>query len=434
MSDEYRNIEAAVLGSMIMGPSECIGALAAMVPVDAFYSPENKVLFETIADVYATHGKMDLVLLQAELNRQGTMQEVGGVDYLVEIAESVPSAANWKYYAKELLEQYSARMLDGAIEKMRELPDEPGPILEKIRKVQEIALNLESPSLESPYSDFSKEVMASVANVADKADLIETGFRNIDNRIHGFQAGELIVIAGRTREGKSALAVQISLNVARAGHGVFMVPLEMSPLSIMQRITCGKAVVNLHQLASGYVSDSEIGLLHDAARELAAEKLNITFSRLGRGQTVEQLQVMVQHLKKTRNIEVVIVDYLQLMTGQGENLRTKIVDVTRKLKLLAVKENVVVVILSQLKRNDDAKHEPQLSDLKESGSIEQDADMVLMLWRPDLLDAETTGGLTKVFIRKNRRGPQGVADLVFVGEYVRFENATPGPVLSEAQA
>lgn len=434
MSDDCGNIEAAVLGSMVMGPSECIGALAAMVSVDAFWRPEHKILFETIADVFCNTGKMDLVLLQAELRRRGDLKEVGGVEYLVEIAEAVPSAANWRYYGKELLEQYAARNLDDAIRDIQASQAEPGAVMEKIRKVQEIALNLESPQLESPYMDFSKEVQTVADNITDRNDLIETGFCNIDNLIHGFQAGELIVLAGRTREGKSAMAVQIGLNAARAGHGVFMVPLEMTPLAIMQRIVCGKAVVNLHQLASGFVSDDEIATMRTAANTLAAEKLNLTFSRLGRGQTVEQVAVMVQHLKKTRNIETVIIDYLQLMDGQGDSVRTRIVDITRKLKLLAVKESVVVIILSQLKRNDDAKHEPQLSDLKESGSIEQDADMVLMLWRPDLLDSESTGGLTKVFIRKNRRGPQGVADLVFVGEYVRFENATSYPALSEHKA
>lgn len=421
-----RSTEQALLGSMLFCPDEVIPELSVTLPAECFHYPEHQKIYLSIATVYLS-GKVDSVLLRNELQRQGQLDAVGGVQYLVDVMESVPGAANWRYYRDELLDQHAARQVEAALRKMQDIHEEPGGVADKIREIQEVALSIESPSTESPYVDFSTEIISVADSIGEQEELLETGWRNLDALIHGFLRGELVVVAGRTREGKSTFAMQVGLNVARSGSGVFVVSLEMPPVSIMQRIICGKSDVDLHQISSGFVTPTEIESYKKAASDLACEGINLTFSRLGRGSTPEQVAVMVRQLKKTKDIKLVVIDYLQLMTGKGGTLRERIVDITKRLKQLAMREDIVVLLLSQLKRSDDAKHKPQLSDLKESGSIEQDADLCLMLYRENLLDDKSDGGLTKVFVRKNRRGPGGCCDLVFVGRYCRFENSTVYP-------
>lgn len=418
--------EAAVLASLILEPS-CIGMLAGSLPVDGFHRPEHKVIFEAIGETYLNHGDtLDMVLLRDTLKKSGQLQEIGGVNYLIEIVESTPSAANVEHYAGVVKDAYHERKLQKTIAEIEDIAKDLKPLPERVQAIQEAAMSIGlAEDTSGEFVSFSRSIGSVVDNIRDEADFLKTGIQPLDDKILGFLPGELVVLAARPRQGKSALASQIAVNIARAGHGVLFVSLEMSPQSLMERILSSEASVDLHEYGR-WRHDVDTESLRLTGEQLSRAGLNITFTGHGGGSTPASLAVMVKKLKQTHRIECAFVDYLQLMSdGKTNSLREMITGISRKLKLLAISEEIAVVALSQLNREVEARtnHIPRLSDLRESGSIEQDADMVLLLNRPELYGGDADGK-ANIYIAKSRRGPGGVVELDFAARYTRFGATT----------
>lgn len=420
--DSYEG-EAAVLASMILEPA-CIGTLAASLSPDTFRRPENRIIYEAIGETYLDHGNtLDIILLRDTLKKKGQLEVVGGVDYLIEIVESTPSAANVKHYTRVVKDAYHERQLQQAIAEIGDIASDLKPLPERIREIQEKAMSLElGDDTSSDLVDFGKHIGSVVDNIRDEDDFIKTGIQPIDDRILGFLPSEFIVLAARPRQGKSAMASQWAVAMAKAGAGVLFVSLEMSPQSLMERILSSESSVDLHEYGR-WRSDADTESMRLMGNELAKARLNLTFAGHAKGSTPSELAVMVKRLKRTRGLKCVFVDYLQLMSSgkRAANLRETITAISRQLKLLAIAEDVVVVALSQLNREVEGRtdHVPRLSDLRESGSIEQDADLVMLLNRPELYGGDADGK-ANLYIAKSRRGPGGVIELDFAARYTRF--------------
>jgi len=423
--------EAGVIGSMILDKDVAPKVLAIIENEDYFYKPEHRILFESLVTLYTAGKPTDPVMLRDELTQRDKLDEVGGVDYIARILDSVPSSANSEYYAGIVKERWHYRQLVGAVENMQQVLDEPLNADEQAERIRQLAANL--PTNGEPKGCFTlKENAEKVASaIAEKENAIPTGYRNIDRIITGIRTGELIIIAGRPSMGKSALALGIALNAAKDGKIVLYVSLEMGHRALIERAVGMAGDLNISLLKRFPQTDKIYERANEAAHGLS--KYNLTIHE-GLN-TPEKLASFVLKQNKIKKVDIVFVDYLQLMTTKGrvENRVAEISAISRQLKTLAMTEGIPVVALSQLNRECESRtgHRPRLSDLRDSGSIEQDADIVLLLHREDYYrNADNPGteadGITEVIISKNRRGPTGIVKLVFLPETVRFGDLSEG--------
>jgi len=423
--------EAAVLGSMIID-AHCIAKVLPMLPrSDSFFLPEHRVIYEALVKLYIEERPIDAISLRDELKTEGQLAGLKGDDessvhYIAKLMESVPSSANAVYYAKIVREKEKEREVWSAVEQIRNVVNEPGMVDEKIQAIQDIGLSLETIKSGPDYVEAGKiglEVVAAMQDSRDEA--IPTGFRDLDRLIHGFYPGEFVLIAGRPAMGKSGLLLDLALNITKGAKAVLVFSLEMTERALVGRAVCNLAAIDVTRIQSGEADDFDFAELRNAATEL--QKRNIILSSIG--YTPEQVAGLVHRLKQTHNIGIAFVDYLQLMTaGKAESRQQEVTIISRKLKSIALRENIPLVVLSQLNRQVDARddHRPRMSDLRESGSLEQDADLVLFVYREDYYrkdepDFKPTG-IAEIIVSKNRRGRVGKAKLVFVHDYVRFSN------------
>lgn len=294
------------------------------------------------------------------------------------------------------------------------------------QQIQDIALGIDAARSETESFDLSDYATKVVGAMPDHQDVIPTGFGSIDRIIGGVCPGDLAILAARPSMGKSALVLDSAVNMAKTGKSVVFFTLEMTHKALIERAACALANVNGSVLKSGNPPQDELSKVCEAAFEL--EKLDIVFHE--GGTTPEKQRAFIQTRSKTRGVDVVVVDYLQLMTAgcRTTNRVDEVTIITRKLKLTALREQIPIIALSQLNRQVESrdKHRPRLADLRDSGSIEQDADIVMLLHREDyyrrIENPETTAidGTAEITVAKNRRGPTGLAKLVFVEEYCKF--------------
>ena len=418
--------EAGVLGSMILD-RDCIPKVFLIIKADDFYKPEHKTIFTALVDLFMAGAPTDAVALRTQLKTMNSLENIGGVEYIDQILNSVPHAVNAEYYAGVVRDRGQYRSLLQGIERMRDILDEPLSVPEQVQQIQDIALSIDADKPEQEFFSLTDYATKIVGDMGNKTDAISTGFRNIDRIIGGVSPGELIVIAGRPSMGKSALALDIALHQAKTGKAVVFFSLEMGHKALIERAACSLARVNGAGLKSGERSREDLEKVCEAAFEL--RKFNIVFHE--GGLTPEQQRAFIEARRKSKGVDVVFVDYLQLMTAggrRGENRVQEISEISRKLKLCAVQNSVPIIALSQLNRLVESRehHRPRLSDLRDSGSIEQDADIVLLLNREDYYrqnDKPGGGdkdGLAEAIIAKNRRGPVGIAKLAFFEEYTTF--------------
>jgi replicative DNA helicase len=378
---------------------------------------------------FNTH-KVDAVLLRAELEKQGKLDEVGGVEYIARILDAVPHAQNARYYAGIMSEKHQERKLQDLGEQIAKTLTGQLEVNEKTQRIQELALSFETSGPDKTFVEAKDVATRYATDLRDhKQTFLPTGFRGIDRVINGISPGEVLVIAARPAMGKSALALDISLNATRRGAGVLFVSLEMSARDVIERAICSVAGVNLSRAKADSLDSHEWDLLYESSLQLSERNLIVETH----AETPEKQLALIRQLRKAHNIALVIVDYLQLVTsgGKSENRQQEITTISRKLKRLAVTEQIPIIALSQLNRAVEAreKHRPRLSDLRESGSIEQDADVVLLLHREDYYRRSENpqampDGLAEVHIAKNRRGPCGIAKLTFLADYVHFADLT----------
>ena len=409
------------------------------VSADDFYRQDHRLIFDAIAGLVNRAQPCDAVTISVHLEAQGLLDQVGGLAYLGSLARDTPTAANIGAYADIVRERAVLRQLitagnmivGSALEtegrEAREIVDDAE------RAVFEIA---ERGARGKKGFQLVKNVLPSVIDRIDtlyhsdgKMTGISTGFKMLDEMTSGLQAGDLVIVAGRPSMGKTTLAVNMAENTALgAGKSAAIFSMEMSAEALTMRMISSLGRINQGRLRSGKLQEEDWPRIDSAMNQLSSARLFIDDTP---GLTPTEIRARSRRLKREKGgLDLIVVDYLQLMqvTGTKENRATEISEISRSLKALARELSVPVIALSQLNRGVEARTEkrPVMSDLRESGALEQDADVILLIYREEQYDKNTTlKGIAEIIIAKQRNGPTGEVKLTFLGEYTKFENYAP---------
>ncbi|HXV40645.1 MAG TPA: replicative DNA helicase [Steroidobacteraceae bacterium] len=426
--------EQAVLGGLMLD-SNAWDAVADIVLASDFYRRDHRLIFEAIAEVAESRGSCDAVTVSEHLERKGRLDEIGGLAYLGTIARDTPSAANVRAYAEIIRERSILRQLAAAGGEIA-----AGAIDSRGRSASELVDEAERRVFEiAERGSRGKTGFIAIKDVLpqtiDRLDLLHqspgeirgvpSGFTQLDKKTTGFQPGDLIVIAGRPSMGKTTLAVNIAENAAIAkGVPSAIFSMEMSAEQLTLRLISSLGRVNQTHLRTGNFSEEDWSRIQGAMAQLSGAPLYVDESP---ALTPTEVRARARRLKRERGLGLVVVDYLQLMQvpGTKENRATEISEISRSLKALAKELQVPVIALSQLNRAVEQRTDkkPVMSDLRESGAIEQDSDVILLIYREEVYDPNTTRrGVADIIIAKQRNGPVGEIQLTFLGEYTRFEN------------
>ena len=423
--------EMAVLGSMLLDEDALVAA-AEFVEESAFYKEAHRKIFSAILSLYKNHVAVDLVTLTDELKRRTWLDEVGGPSYLATLTSVVPTAANVEHYCRIVKEKAILRALIKAATHITtecyEEPASPDLLLDRAEaRIFEIASKKIKHDAVS-VKELIKSSIETIDTLYQRKGFITglpTGFEELDHMLAGLQPAEFIVVAGRPAMGKSSLALSVAEYAALIQHvPVAIFSLEMSKEHLVQRMLCSHARINAHNVRSGMLSTSDWPKLTQAAGKLSEAPIFIDDTP---GISVLELRAKARRLKARQGIGLAILDYLQLMEepSRSENRQQEIALISRSLKALARELTIPVLAVSQLSRAPERREtfRPRLSDLRESGSIEQDADVVLLLFREDYYNpTEENRGVAEVLIGKQRNGPTGTVKLAFIKEYTRFES------------
>lgn len=430
-----QNLEAemAVLGSMLL-EEEALMQAAELLEAEAFYKDAHRKIFTAFLDLYKNNTPVDLVTVTDELRKQNALEEVGGPSYLASLTSVVPTSANVEHYCRIVKEKAILRSLITAgnhiVKESYEGATEPDLLLDKSeQQIFEIASKKVKRDATS-IKELIKSSIETIDNLHQRKGFITglpTGFSELDQRSAGLQAGELIIVAGRPAMGKSSFALCVAEHVALVHKiPVAVFTFEMSKDHVVQRMLCSHARINTHHVRTGTLSKEDWVRLTQAAGKLSEAPIFID----DLGYSIIELRGKTRRLKARHGVGLVIVDYLQLMEEPPSSRRTdsrqqEVALISRRLKALARELNVPVIAVSQLSRAPEQREtsRPRLSDLRESGSLEQDADMVLFLFREEYYkpEDESLKGTAEVIIAKQRNGPTGSLKLAFIKEYTRFE-------------
>ncbi|MFA5291501.1 MAG: replicative DNA helicase [Phycisphaerae bacterium] len=432
---ESLEAEAAVLGSMILDP-ECIGQVVQQVTANSFYRIEHQMIFEAIVSLWEKkNDKFDLLLLRDELKNRKQLEEIGGAEYLVKVAEAVPSSANVEQYLKIVKDKQMMReLISAAGEVLSEAFEDMGEAAEKLDRAEQKIFNVTQKKISGSAASI-KDLLTEAFEAIDRREGhhvtgLPTGFAEMDDLTCGLQNGEMIVIAGRPSMGKTSFAMNIAEHIGADNNiPVAFFSLEMSRQQLAERMLCGRAMMDSQIVRKGMISDSQYQELVHAASELSEKPIYVDDTP---GITPLELRGKARRLRSRFGIKCVFIDYLQLMSmgGRVESRQQEVSEISRYLKALARELEVPVIVLSQLNRSPEGRegHRPRMSDLRESGSIEQDADVVMLLHREDYYhrgetDYEDTNS-AEVIVAKQRNGPTDTIELSFNGMYTRFANKT----------
>jgi replicative DNA helicase len=428
--------EAAVLGSMIIDP-ECIGEVVEFLEVSAFYRVEHQMIFDALVSLYEKNrrGAIDGVLLRDELEKHKRLEEVGGVEYLTKLAESVPSSANVMYYAGIVKDKMLLRELIAATgEILDDAYDLAGETKEKLDDAERRIFAVTDKNI-TGNAEAIKDLVARSYELIEKRDGshvtgIATGYYELDDLTCGLQNGEMIIVAGRPSMGKTSLALNIAEHVGLVEKiPVAVFSLEMGRQQLAERFLCSVGEVDSQKVRRGLLGEEHYSRLVEACGLLSEAPIYVDDTST---LTPLELRAKSRRLKSLYGIRCVIVDYLQLMhlgSGRVESRQQEITTISRYLKALARELSVPVMVLSQLNRSPEGRegHKPRMSDLRESGSIEQDADVVMLLHREDYYHRGEKeyepDNTADIIIAKQRNGPTGNVELVFREKFTRFENA-----------
>ncbi len=437
--------EAAVLGSMIVDP-RCIGDVVELLNRQAFYHSEHQMLFDAIVGLYEKNrGEgIDGVLVRDELTRRNQLDAIGGPEYLQRVIETVPSSANVQYYAEIVREKMLLReTIAAATEILNDAYDETGETAEKLDEAERKIFAVTDKRISSSAVAL-KDLVTRAYELIEKREGthvtgLASGYYELDDKTCGLQAGEMIIIAGRPSMGKTALALNIAEHIGiveKTPLAIFS--LEMGRQQLAERFLCSYSGVDAQLVRKGMLSTEHYQKLVEACGIIAEGPIYIDDTS---ALTPLELRAKARRLKSSTGIRCVIVDYLQLMNVGSfriESRQQEITTISRYLKSLARELNVPVVVLSQLNRSPEGRedHRPRMSDLRESGSIEQDADVVILLHREDYYhrgeDGYEPDNTAEVIIAKQRNGPTGTVKLTFMEKCTRFENQSVAPVGREA--
>lgn len=432
-----QNLEAemAVLGSMLID-EEAISVASESLDIGSFYKDSHRKIFEAVLGLYNANKAVDIITLTDELKRKGNLEEVGGVSFLIALVNCVPTAANISHYVNIVKEKSILRTLINNATRITSICYESeGNIDEVVDNAERLIFEVSDSKPQGSYlhlKEIIKDSIETIDKLYQKKEHITgipTGFIDFDTKTAGLQASDLIVIAGRPSMGKSALAIGITEHAGVAEKiPVVIFSLEMSKEQLVQRMLCAHARVDAHKVRTGYLAVSDWPRLTAAAGKLSEAPVFIDDTP---AISVMELRAKARRLKMHQDIRLIILDYLQLMRGSGraENRQQEISEISRALKALARELRVPIVAISQLSRAVEARvdHRPQLSDLRESGAIEQDADVVVLILREEYYNPTAENqGMAEIIIAKQRNGPVGSMRLAFIKEYTRFENLVRG--------
>ena len=428
-----QNIEAeqSVLGAMLLD-SEAIAVAAEALKGEDFYRPDHAEIFEAIIDLFNKAEPVDIITVSEQLKARGTLDKVGGLEYIAYLADSVPTTANVKHYVSIVEEKSILRKLIRAATEIIDMSYGPvediAAVLDRAEKsIFDILKKRSSKGYyhvkEILVETFNK--LEELYNLKEHITGVPSGFIDLDYKTSGFQNSDLILIAARPSMGKTAFA----LNIAQYAAVYKKVPvaifsLEMSKEQLVNRILCSEALVDSQKMKTGNLDDEDWDKIARALGPLSEAPIYIDDTP---GMSVMEIRAKCRRLKLEKNLGLVIIDYLQLMQGRTrtENRQQEISEISRALKILAKEINVPVITLSQLSRAPEtrADHRPVLSDLRESGAIEQDADLVMFIDRDDYYRPETDKkNIAEIIIAKHRNGSTGTVELVWLGQYTKFAN------------
>jgi replicative DNA helicase len=425
--------EKAVLGGILLEPEAATRAIEVVLP-EAFYLPAHARIYRAMIALFSRHEPIDVMTLSEEMRKSGDLESAGGIAYLTELVDSVPSAANIEHYAKIILDKYILRQLIGASSDIaRECyraETDAGSILDeaeqKIFRVSESRVSQGFLHIKEILKERFEEIQR-VHETRESVTGLSTGFIDLDKFTAGFHPGDMVIIAGRPSMGKTSFALNIAQHVGLdEKKPVAIFSLEMSKELLVQRLLCSEAQVDAQKVRRGFTSAKDIERLTNAAGLLSEAPIFIDDTP---AITTLDIRARARRLKVERNISMIVVDYLQLArtSDRVENRQQEISSISRSMKALAKELKVPVVALSQLSRAVEARggdKRPMLSDLRESGAIEQDADLVLFLYRPEFYDQgdPEKEGKAELIIGKQRNGPTGTVDLMFEKQYTRFRS------------
>ena len=433
-----RNLDAekGVLGSVLL-INEAIDEVGEVLRAEHFYHDAHNKIYTAIHDLYENNVRgIDPVTLAEELERRGELEDIGGAAYVIDILNSVPHAAHVRYYARIVRDKWMQRSLIAACtEILTDCYEPQGTVDDLLQSAERRVFTIveqQDDTASMAIGDILLEAFTRIDERMNKDGSvagITTGFSDLDYQTTGLQPTELIILAARPSMGKTALVCNIAEAIAReSGKGVMLFSLEQSDLEIAERFLCITAQVNGHDLRTGDLSDEQRDQLAAASDQLHNLPLFIDDKP---ARTMSQIAAISRRQHRKEPLGVVIIDYLQLIEPEEKQIprEQQISGISRRLKFLAKELRVPVIALSQLNRGVELREDkrPRLADLRESGSIEQDADKVMFLHRPDAYDPEDRPGEAEVIIAKHRSGPTGIVKLTWRPEYMRFENYSPIP-------
>ena len=424
--------EQAIIGSMLTDKDATISAIEVLKEED-FYREDNRAIYSAILNLYNRAEPIDIITVKAELESMGKFEQVGGLEYLAELPEKVPTTANAMKYIKIVEEKSTLRNLIKTANEIIELGYDPTEDVEDIMESSEKKIfNIMQNKNQKGYSALKDVLVDSFTQLEELYNRkqhitgVPTGFTELDYKTAGLHGSELILIAARPAMGKTAFALNIATNAAvKANVPVAVFSLEMSKEQLVNRILCSEAMVDSNKVRTGKLEEDDWTKLAGAIGPLSEAEIYIDDTP---GISVMEIRAKCRKLKLEKNIGMVVIDYLQLV--QGSNKRNgsreqEISEISRSLKILAKEIGVPVIALSQLSRAVEQRpdHRPMLSDLRESGAIEQDADIVMFLYRDDYYNQDSEKkDIAEVILAKHRGGSTGTVELLWLGSYTKFVN------------
>lgn len=428
--------EQSVIGSMIMD-KEAIATAVEQIDHNDFYHPNLKIIFDSILELYHKNQPVDIVTLQDLLKSEGKLETIGGLSYLSKLAMSVPSYVHAKEYAGIVKEKSILRKLIRAGQEIvAENYDNQTDVEANLESAEVKIFNIAQNTGQDEFTSIGELINPTLDTITaahkNKGDVtgVSSGFPDLDTKTAGLQKADLILLAARPSMGKTAFALNIAQNAAiRKAAKVAIFSLEMSKQQLVSRMLCSESSIDAQKVRTGRLEDGEWLNLVTGANILATAPIYIDDTA---GLSVAQMRGKCRKLKMDKGLDLIIIDYLQLMSGssnaRSESRQQEISEISRSLKALAREMEAPVVALSQLSRACEvrADHRPMLSDLRESGAIEQDADVVMFLYRDEYYHEDTEKkGIAELIIAKQRNGPTGTIELGWINEYTKFVSVKP---------
>lgn len=429
--------ESSVLGGILL-ENEAINLVVELLRPDDFYRESHRKIFRAMIEITDRSEPVDLITLSEFMKGRGELEAVGGTAYLASLADFVPTAANIAYYARIVREKAILRsLITAATEIATRGFEDQGNVEEFLDRAEKVIFDISEKKIKAAFvavGDMIKDTLKTVEKLYERKEMVTgvpTGYEDLDRLTAGLQPSDLIVVAGRPSMGKTAFSLNIATHAAFAGIGVAVFSLEMAKEQLVLRMLCSEARVDNSKIRSGYLGERDFPKLANAAGRLHEAPIYIDDTP---AISILELRAKARRLvrDRTKKVGLLVVDYLQLMRGMGtaSNREQEISEISRSLKALAKELSVPVIAISQLNRRveDRGDKRPMMADLRESGAIEQDADVIMFIYRDEVYNPKSDNkGIAEVIVAKQRNGPIDTVNLTFINEFTRFENYTQRP-------